>query len=204
MTKSPARRRLTPELRREMILDEAARLILDEGVSGVSMERLGREAAISKGLVYAYFPSRNDLLSALLLREHRRFQAKARDLLAHATSFEEIVRATTTAWIDHIVEHGSLIERLINEPEIAKIIDDVDAHDRQFTARHFGLEIAHRYGLTLDQSVILADLLMGLTGAAGNHVHRTGSDRDDIRDLVVNMIFAILASFAQDAPNRAR
>jgi TetR/AcrR family transcriptional regulator, fatty acid biosynthesis regulator len=194
MTTSPARRRLTPELRREMILDEAAQLILDEGVSGVSMERLGREAGISKGLVYAYFPSRNDLLSALLLREHRRFQTKARDLL----------RVTTSAWLDHIVEHGSLIERLTNEPEIAKIIEDVDTHDRQFTARHFGLEIAHRYGLELDQSVILADLLMGLTGAAGNHVHRTGSDRDDIRDLVVNMIFATLASFAQDAPNRTR
>ena len=193
-----ARRRLTPELRREMILDEAAKLILDEGVSGVSMERLGREAGISKGLVYAYFPSRNDLLSALLLREHRRFQAKARDLLAHVTGFEDIVRTTTSAWLDHIVEHGSLIERLTNEPEIAKVIDDVDMHDRQFTARHFGLEIAHHYGIDLDQSVILADLLMGLTGAAGNLIHRTGADRDDIRDLVVEMIFASLASIARD------
>ena len=47
MSVSPARRRLSPEARREMILDETAQLILDEGVSGVSMERLGREAGIS-------------------------------------------------------------------------------------------------------------------------------------------------------------
>lgn len=196
MSVSPARRRLSPEARREMILDETAQLILDEGVSGVSMERLGREAGISKGLVYAYFPSRDDLLSALLLREHRRFQMKARDLLAHATGFENIVRATTSAWLDHIVAHGSLIERLTNEPEIAKVIEDVDAHDRPFTARHFGLEIAHRYGLDLELSVTLADLLMGLTGAAGDHIHRTGADAEDIRDLTVKMIFAALADFA--------
>ena len=146
--------------------------------------------------MYAYFPSRDDLLSALLLREHRRFQMKARDLLAHATGFENIVRATTSAWLDHIVAHGSLIERLTNEPEIAKVIEDVDAHDRPFTARHFGLEIAHRYGLDLELSVTLADLLMGLTGAAGDHIHRTGADAEDIRDLTVKMIFAALADFA--------
>ena len=40
---SPRKRtRLTPEARREQILDEAARLILEEGLHAVSMERLAR------------------------------------------------------------------------------------------------------------------------------------------------------------------
>jgi AcrR family transcriptional regulator len=55
----PARRRLDPQVRRDLILDEAARIVAEEGVSTVSMERLGREAGISKALVYNYFPSRN-------------------------------------------------------------------------------------------------------------------------------------------------
>ena len=63
------RRRLSPEVRRELILDETARLVVQGGVSAVSMERLGRDAGISKALVYNYFPNRTDLLSELLKRE---------------------------------------------------------------------------------------------------------------------------------------
>ncbi|MCA6257228.1 MAG: TetR/AcrR family transcriptional regulator, partial [Phenylobacterium sp.] len=37
------RTRLTPEVRREQILDEAAQLILAEGLYAVSMERLARD-----------------------------------------------------------------------------------------------------------------------------------------------------------------
>ena len=62
------RTRLAPEARREQILDEAARLVLSEGLHAVSMERLGRDVGISKGLVYNYFATRDVLLAALLQR----------------------------------------------------------------------------------------------------------------------------------------
>ena len=46
--KTGKRTRLSPQLRKTQILDDAARLILEEGLTAVSMERLGREAGISK------------------------------------------------------------------------------------------------------------------------------------------------------------
>jgi len=58
MTKAKkTRTRLSPEVRKELILDHAANVIAAEGVSALSMERLGREAGVSKSLVYAYYPS---------------------------------------------------------------------------------------------------------------------------------------------------
>ena len=63
------RTRLAPEARREQILDEAARLTLEEGLYAVSMERLARDVGVSKGLVYNYYPTRDALLAALLHRE---------------------------------------------------------------------------------------------------------------------------------------
>lgn len=196
MANAAPRRRLSPEARREEILNEAARLVLAEGVSAVNMERIGREAGASKALVYTYFPSRNDLLSALLLREYRHFQAHSRRLLAEVDGFEAIVRATTAAWLDHVAERGPLINRLTNEPEIARAITAIDAEGRQDTAKYFGRLIAQRYDLDAARATMLAEILMGLTGAAGAYVSRVEADRDAILDDVATMIFAALNAVA--------
>lgn len=197
MSTAAPRRRLAPAVRQEEILDEAARVVLDEGVSAVSMERLGREAGVSKALVYAYFPNRNDLLGALLLREYRHFQAHARRLVAEVEGFDAVVRATTEAWLDHVAERGPLINRLLNEPEIARAIEGVDAEGRQDTANYFGRLIAETYGIEPRRGSMIAELLMGLTGAAGVYVGRTGGDRKGVLDLVVAMIHAALEAAAK-------
>lgn len=196
MSTAVRRRRLSPEARREEILNEAARVVLEEGVSAISMERIGREAGVSKALVYAYFPSRNDLLSALLLREYRHFQAHSRRLLAEVEGFRAIVRAATAAWLDHVAERGPLINRLMNEPEIARAIGQVDAEGRQDTANYFGRLIAQTHGVEPARATMLAELLMGLTGAAGAHVGRTGADRAEVLELTTTMIFAALEAVA--------
>ncbi|MDJ0644191.1 MAG: helix-turn-helix domain-containing protein, partial [Erythrobacter sp.] len=60
------RTRLTPEKRRDLILDKAAEIVAREGVANLSMDQVGREAGISKSLVYNYFPNLNELLTVLL------------------------------------------------------------------------------------------------------------------------------------------
>ena len=77
MTASPARKRtrLSPEKRRELILDHTAEIVAREGVANLSMDQIGREAGVSKSLVYNYFPNLNDLLKVLLDRELRHLRA---------------------------------------------------------------------------------------------------------------------------------
>ncbi len=53
-TAKPRRTRLAPEERSQLILDAAAQIVVNEGVSAVNMDRLGRDAGISKALVYNY------------------------------------------------------------------------------------------------------------------------------------------------------
>lgn len=191
------RRRLTPQVRREQILGEAAAIILAEGVSAVTMERLGREAGVSKALVYAYFEDRLDLLTALLLREHARFRQEGRRLLAEVEGFENKVRATTAAWLDHVADNGALIERLLNEPDIACVMETTAAAGRPEMTSYFGDLIAREYGISRHSAVTLADLLMGLTGAAGEHIRRTGCDRQPVLELSLQMIFAALGGVAE-------
>jgi len=47
----------------------AAQLIIDDGVDSVTMESVAAAAGVSKGLGYAYFDDRGDLLMAVLNRE---------------------------------------------------------------------------------------------------------------------------------------
>ncbi len=193
MAKLGVRRRLDPLVRRDLILDVAARTIAEEGVSAVSMERVGRDAGISKALVYNYFPNRNALLSELLVREYRVFQGEARQAKEGVEDFPMLVRVTTRAYLRHVAERGVLIQRLMNEPAVSSAIRSVDQEGRQLTVAFFASEIARHYGLSLIVSAMAADLLMGLTGAAGDYLCRTGADIENVEDAVVNMIMAALA-----------
>lgn len=57
-----------PEVRREELLDVAARLCATVGYDAFSVDALTREASVAKGTFYYYFGSKQDLLFALVER----------------------------------------------------------------------------------------------------------------------------------------
>lgn len=54
--------------RQELILDAALRLLAADGISGVSIRSVGREAGVAHGLVSYYFEDKVGLISAALRR----------------------------------------------------------------------------------------------------------------------------------------
>lgn len=68
-TEAPQKRtqtRLAPDVRRRQIIDEATRLIAIAGFNAVSLADIARACGIRKPSVLHYFPTMNDLLSAVL------------------------------------------------------------------------------------------------------------------------------------------
>jgi AcrR family transcriptional regulator len=63
---------LGPERRRPQVLDAALELFLERGYEGTSMEAIAAAAGITKPVVYACFPSKDQLFRALLAREEER------------------------------------------------------------------------------------------------------------------------------------
>ena len=59
---SKKRTRLSPEGRRNQLLDSARDLLLQEGFSGFTMDALASEAGVSNPLIYKYFDTRLELL----------------------------------------------------------------------------------------------------------------------------------------------
>ncbi len=87
------------EARRDQILDAALRLIIERGYTAASMEAIAREANIAKPRVYTAYPTRGELLRALLQREETRIVgalASAMPPLDADIAFEPTLTAAAT------------------------------------------------------------------------------------------------------------
>lgn len=69
--KSPPRRRMSVELRREQILDVTRDLADSEGFHAVTLDRVAENCGISRTVIYQQFGNLSDLLLAMVDREYR-------------------------------------------------------------------------------------------------------------------------------------
>lgn len=65
-TPSPRRRRATREQTRERLLDAAEEVFAARGLDAASLDEVALAAGLTKGAVYSNFPSKNDLVLALM------------------------------------------------------------------------------------------------------------------------------------------
>jgi TetR/AcrR family transcriptional regulator, transcriptional repressor for nem operon len=72
---APAPRRQPPDVRREQILDAAARVLVDRGLAAATMADVAEAASVAKGTVYLYFESKAELLAGLRARYFESFAA---------------------------------------------------------------------------------------------------------------------------------
>jgi AcrR family transcriptional regulator len=90
-TTEPRRRaaHLGPERRRPLVLDAAFALFLERGYSGTSMEAIAQAAGVTKPVVYACYPSKDELFKALLEREEARVLRQVADALPAAADLDD-------------------------------------------------------------------------------------------------------------------
>ena len=80
----PRAAHLGPERRRPIVLDAAFELFLEHGYEGTSMEAIARATGVTKPVVYACYPSKEELFNALLRREEERVLAEIAEALPAA------------------------------------------------------------------------------------------------------------------------
>ncbi|WP_411287892.1 TetR/AcrR family transcriptional regulator [Phenylobacterium sp.] len=191
---------MAPEARREQILDEAARLILDEGLYAVSMERLARDVGISKGLVYNYFPARDALLTALLSREQAELRDRGMASALQAESYVDLIRQTTRLYLEQTRDRGALIAALLSDPSVAKLMEKESRGDRDRTTRYFVRATRNAYDLPLPLAIAAVELLSAVTDRAGKLVAEGHIDVDSASELCVELITGGLAGLNRDRP----
>ncbi|MFG1934360.1 TetR/AcrR family transcriptional regulator [Mycobacterium sp. NPDC048908] len=76
--------RLSPEQRREQLLDIVLDVIDTDGVGAVSMDAVARRAGVTRPVVYGQFTDANEMLRACLDREEQRALAQILDAMPAA------------------------------------------------------------------------------------------------------------------------
>lgn len=189
--------RLDPQKRQSLILDHTADVIAREGVSALSMDRISREAGISKSLVYNYFSNITELLRQLLQREWRRLRRLQAEAAANAETFEGLVRAVTHVYLKYIDERGLLIERLQAEPSVSAIHDPTE-FGRDTAVGYLAEIVADHFGLPEDVARAATDISFGLPAAAGVYLLHRKMSREALEDLTVTMILGTLAELERE------
>ena len=137
-----ARARLDVDERRRQLVELGTRLFSSRTYDDVSIDEVARNAGISKGLLYHYFPTKRDFYVATV-REAAR-QLMDRTKAPEQMDSLERLRTGLDAFLSYVAEHSVAYQGLLQsgigvDAEVAGIIDEVR---QRFCARLIeGLEV---------------------------------------------------------------
>ena len=183
MTQS-VRRRLSPEDRRNQILDCARQVILEHGLSTLTMERLAAQAGVSLPLIYKYFDTRLQMLQALLIREYKAFRKSFVAAETTHGSYRDALRGYVDVNFRQFSD-GDILGILLGQADVRKVVDD---RARSRSAPFFIKELANEFAIPPRLAEKIVVMASGASIAAVEHYNRVGGDRDAQIDQTVTFI----------------
>jgi AcrR family transcriptional regulator len=121
--------RLDNDQRRAQLLGLAKSAFSDRAYDDVSIDDIAREAKISKGLLYHYFPTKRDLYVAGLREIANDLVTAVTNVPAELAPIDK-ARAGLDAYLDHITRHNRAYVSLMrggigSDPEVAEVVESV-------------------------------------------------------------------------------
>ncbi len=178
------RTRLSPEQRRNALLDAAAQVVVELGVHGLSMEAVTERAGVSRALGYFYFENTDLLVKALYKREFGAVYEALKPALEAPGTLEDRVRAKVHAYFDVVEERHDLFAVLntaLDGPEYRR-----ERHARyRWWEAYLAELVGGEFDIRPEMSRVLARLLMAVDGRCVNMWYRDRLDRADVEELCV-------------------
>lgn len=165
---------MSPEARREQILDSAVTYILESGLSSFTLENVAVQAAVSKPLVYKYFTSREDLLRAVLEREYRLLGRHKLDVLPDEVPMEPLIRASNRNAFNYLYERGPIIRLLGGDRSVAELVHQRERDERGAITQHFIKRLMKTYGVPQDVAFICTVMTVNAPILSSRALKRAG------------------------------
>ena len=185
----PAYKRLQVDARRRLLLDRATELFAEYGYDELSMSKIGREAGISKALLYHYFRSKRDLFEAALA------QAAEEHLRRVGATGDAPLVESLDVWLDWIDTHRDAylaLQRSAGIPEVRELIERV----REETAQRLLDSLGDR--VTPPVRTTVRAWLWYMDGVCLDWVRESDLDRDAVRGLLLGTLFGALTAAGLD------
>ena len=195
-SRSPGRRRLRSEDRREALVAAAVRLLAAEGIDAVSMENVAAEANVSRPLVYKHFTNRDELLAHVYRQQAAQLDSAIVAAVERADGFDEKVRAMIRALLEAVTTHGPIFNPLARAGLRGEAFRREQRARDQRTVRFFARLAMAEYDLDkAEATAAVAMLLSGMASIRAQWRARPTADRlQFLEDLYVDLFTGSLAS----------
>ncbi len=121
----------------ERILDAAGKVFLERGFEGATIDEIAEEARASKPTIYARFPGKEALFTAVMARKVRE-NTSTEDLAATGSTIEERLRSLASAILDKALAPDAIGLMRVTVAEARRFPDLASSVHRM--ARERGLE----------------------------------------------------------------
>jgi len=195
---TPAYTRLDVDERRRQLLDTSAQVFTERPYDAVSMSEIAGRAGISKGLLYHYFSSKEELFRTTL-------ETAARELADSIAPDPQLppaerVSASLDAFIDWIEVHEASYVRLIEDGGSVAGVRELLSRVRQQSAELIAGEAVE--GAPPPVLVTAALGWLGFADAACIHwLRHRHMTREQLRDMLVATLFGSLMAAASVEPS---
>lgn len=126
MPLSPRPRQRRKETRPQELLDAALELFVEKGFAATRSEEVARRAGVSKGTLYLYYPSKEELFKAVVRQKLSQLIAEGQDLVGSFDgSTSDLLRQLTHIWWERFGNtpaagiHKIMVAEARNFPELA-------------------------------------------------------------------------------------
>jgi AcrR family transcriptional regulator len=107
------RREREKENRKSAILKAARKLFFEKGFKSVTVDSIAKKAELSKGAVYLYFKSKDEIYSQILLNEIDEFQKKISDLFMDNERASDMLFKLSSIYVDFFLKDRELFRILM-------------------------------------------------------------------------------------------
>jgi AcrR family transcriptional regulator len=188
-----SRRRLTPEQRRDELMDVGATIFGEVAYEDVAMEDVARRANASRALLYHYFPTKREFFAAIWKRAHDRLsEATDGD---YALSFRDGVAATLMAHLSFYETHVPLVMVANRSSIAADPILRIPIADGMRSLCERALDASGATGHTRDiASAALAGWVAFVRDVTVEWLLDQRISRDEVADLCMKVLDSALGS----------
>ncbi|OHE18077.1 MAG: hypothetical protein A2X96_03815 [Syntrophobacterales bacterium GWC2_56_13] len=145
------RRKRERENRKNAILKAARKLFFEKGFRQVTVENIARKAEFSKGSIYLYFNSKEEIYSQILLNDIDKFHDRVADILQGPSSASEALIRVAEIYVDFFLNDRELFRILMNfmlHNNDMNLPEDINNHIIKTTNRTISIiEQVFKYGI---------------------------------------------------------
>lgn len=145
------RRKRERESRKNTILKAARRLFFENGFRTVTIESIAKKSELSKGSIYLYFKSKEEIYTQILLNDIDKFHEHFTDLLQNPRSASEAIIRFAGIYVDLFLNDRELFRILMTfmlHTNATNLPEGLNSHIIKSTNKNMSvIEEIFRYGI---------------------------------------------------------